>query len=322
LLAVLSALAVASVAACQRRPAEPVPAAERQPQTTALLPGPAPAPSIAPALPFPVEPGPPPDPKRVRFAVIGDYGAAGSAERAVSELVKAYRPEIVLTLGDNNYPHGGADTIDANIGQFYASFIAPYRGKYGPGARENRFFPSLGNHDYYTDDAAPYLDYFTLPGNERYYTFSRGPVDFFALDSDPHEPDGVTATSVQAKWLRAQAAAARGAWQIAYMHHPPYSSGPHGPELHMQWPYREWGIDLVLAGHDHTYERIVVDGLTYLVNGLGGKHEYQFKDPVPGSAFRYNARHGAQLCEATATELRLSFVTVDGTRIEEVVLKK
>ncbi len=287
-----------------------------------LLPAPGPAPSPTSALPFPVASAEPADPNRVRFAVIGDFGAAGPAERAVSELVKTYRPELVLTLGDNNYPHGAADTIDANIGQFYASFIAPYRGKYGPGASENRFFPALGNHDWYTEDAAPYLEYFTLPGNERYYTFSRGPVDFFSLDSDTHEPDGVNQASTQAKWLKTQASAARGAWQIAYMHHPPYSSGPHGPELYMQWPYREWGIDLVLAGHDHTYERFVIDGLTYLVNGLGGNHPYKFKSPAPGSEFRYNERHGAQLCEATPTELRLSFVNVDGSRIEEVVLKK
>jgi hypothetical protein len=258
----------------------------------------------------------------VRFAVIGDFGAAGPEERAVAELVKAYHPEFVLTLGDNNYPSGGADTIDANIGQFYASFIAPYGGKYGPGASENRFFPALGNHDWYTDGALPYLDYFTLPGNERYYAFSRGPVDFFALDSDPHEPDGVKATSVQASWLERQAASARGAWQIAYMHHPPYSSGPHGSERDMQWPYQKWGIDLVLAGHDHTYERFVADGLTYLVNGLGGNHEYEFKQPQPSSAFRYNARHGAQLCEATRSELRITFVNVDGTRVDDVVLKQ
>ena len=262
------------------------------------------------------------DPDRLSFAIIGDYGAAGADERQVAELVKAHHPELVITLGDNNYPSGGAETIDANIGQFYADFIAPYRGKYGPGASENHFFPSLGNHDWYTPGAAPYFEYFTLPGNERYYAVSRGPVDFFALDSDPNEPDGIKADSKQAAWLKAEAASARGAWQIAYMHHPPYSSGPHGSEADMQWPYREWGIDLVLAGHDHTYERVELDGLTFLVNGLGGNHEYEFKAPLPNSRFRYNAKHGAQFAEATRSELRIQFVNVDGTRIDEVVLHK
>ncbi len=85
-----------------------------------------------------------------------------------------------MTTGDNNYPDGAAATIDENIGQYYADFIYPYTGSYGTGAASNRFFPSLGNHDWYTTGAMPYLDYFALPGNERYYRFTRGPVEFFA----------------------------------------------------------------------------------------------------------------------------------------------
>jgi hypothetical protein len=65
----------------------------------------------------------------------------------------------------------------------------------------NQFFPTLGNHDWYTPGAQPYLDYFHLPGNERYYDFVWGPVHFFAIDSDENEPDGVNQSSVQAKWL-------------------------------------------------------------------------------------------------------------------------
>jgi tartrate-resistant acid phosphatase type 5 len=259
-------------------------------------------------------------PAGFRFAVIGDFGDGGPGARRVADLVHAFHPEIVITLGDNNYPTGAADTIDRNIGQFYSDFIGSYHGRYGKGASENRFFPALGNHDWYTDDAKPYLDYFTLPGNERYYAFSRGPIDFFALDSDPHEPDGTNAESKQAGWLKAEAAKAHGAWQIAYMHHPPYSSGPHGSTLETEWPYHAWGIDLVLAGHDHTYERAIVDGVMFLVNGLGGAHEYEFKAPVPGSLFRYQAENGAQLAVATKDELRITFVNVDGAHIDEVVL--
>jgi 3',5'-cyclic AMP phosphodiesterase CpdA len=324
-LAFSSLAAGASALACERKTAEPPPpAAERQaaaqPTVEAHAAAP-PAPLATSAPSAPSQPPVAPDPSRLRFAIIGDYGAAGADERAVADLVKAYQPELVITTGDNNYPTGGGDTIDANIGQFYARFIAPYRGKYGTGAAENRFFPALGNHDWYTDGAAPYLDYFSLPGNERYYTTSRGPVDFYALDSDPHEPDGVKADSKQAKWLKAELKRSPGRWRIAYMHHPPFSSGPHGSEGDMQWPYREWGVDLVLAGHDHIYERVEIDGFTYLVNGLGGNQEYEFKAPIEHSRFRYNAKHGAQLCEATPTELRLTFVNVDGTRIDEVVLK-
>ncbi len=105
------------------------------------------------------------------------------------------------------------------------------------------------------------------------------------------------------------------------MHHPPYSSGPHGSTRETEWPFGDWGIDLVLAGHDHTYERAKIGSVTYLVNGLGGNQEYEFAKTIDGSLFRYNEKHGAQLCEATPEELRLTFVNVDGTRIDEVVLK-
>src|SRR6185295_7904816 len=115
-----------------------------------------------------------------------------------------------------------------------------YTGAYGAGATTNRFFPALGNHDWVAEGAAPYLAYFTLPGNERYYDFVRGPVHFYALDSDPSEPDGITASSVQANWLRLALAAAPEPFQVVYFHHPPYSSGGHGDTPDLQWPFRAW----------------------------------------------------------------------------------
>jgi tartrate-resistant acid phosphatase type 5 len=325
---------LALVLACSRRPPEPTASREASPlvPTASANPAAATSPNLLEPAPRasagasgvpPVSSAPAGNawPEGFRFAAVGDFGAAGPAERQVADLVKAFHPEVVITLGDNNYPTGGADTIDPNIGQFYGEYIGHYAGKFGKGASDNRFFPALGNHDWYTEGAKPYLDYFTLPGNERYYAFSRGPVDFFALDSDPHEPDGTAPESKQAAWLKAETQKAHGAWQIVYMHHPPYSSGPHGSTHETEWPYREWGIDLVLAGHDHTYERFVVGGLTFLVNGLGGAPEYEFKQTAPASLFRYRAKHGAQLAVATKDELRITFVNVDGVRIDEVVLR-
>jgi hypothetical protein len=138
----------------------------------------------------------------IRFAVIGDYGFAGQPEADVAALIKSWEPDFIITTGDNNYDTGSASSIDANIGQYFHDFIHPYLGGYGAGATENRFFPSLGNHDWETPNAQPYLDYFSLPGNERYYEFVRGPVHFFMLNSDAREPDGISATSIQAEWLK------------------------------------------------------------------------------------------------------------------------
>jgi tartrate-resistant acid phosphatase type 5 len=251
----------------------------------------------------------------LRFAVIGDYGVDTQPARDVAALVASWRPDFILTTGDNNYPSGAAETIDRHIGALYHPFIAPYRGSYGPGATVNRFFPSLGNHDWLAG-ALPYLDYFSLPGNERYYDVEWGPVHIFALDSDPHEPDGVDKASLQARWLQNQLASSTACWNIVYMHHPPFSSGPHGSTPWMQWPYRSWGADVVFAGHDHTYERIYHDGLPYIVNGLGGNMPYPFGTVVPESQVRFNGDVGAMLVEATNEQLTLSFITRTGQMID------
>jgi len=248
--------------------------------------------------------------------VIGDYGLAGPAEADVAALVKNWQPDIILTLGDNNYPSGSAATIDQNIGQYYHAFIGEYRGEYGTGSAINRFFPTLGNHDWQSPNAAPYLEYFTLPGNERYYTTTWGPIRLFALDSTLDEPDGVTADSVQAAWLQQELTQSTACWNIVYMHHPPFSSGLHGSSPWMQWPYQRWGADVVLAGHDHHYERIIRDNVPYFVNGLGGASRYRVGEQVPGSAIRYNAKHGAMLIEATTSELSFRFIAHTGETID------
>lgn len=257
----------------------------------------------------------------VRFAVIGDYGTGSQGEQAVAALVHSWQPDFIATTGDNNYPAGEAATIDGNIGAYYHDFIAPYHGKYGAGSDINRFFPTLGNHDWLSG-GGPYLDYFTLPGNERYYDLRWSPVQLFALDSDPNEPDGVLPSSLQAVWLQQSLAESTACWKIVTLHHAPFSSGPHGSTTWMQWPYQAWGADAVLAGHDHTYERIVLDGLPYFVNGLGGNIAYPFGEPVPGSVVRYNADLGAMLVEANHQQIIFSFVTRTGTLVDSYVLRK
>jgi hypothetical protein len=229
--------------------------------------------------------------------------------------VKSWQPDFIITTGDNNYPSGSRETIDAAIGQFYHEYIYPYQGDYGEGAEENRFFPTLGNHDWMSDRAQPYLDYFELPGNERYYEYTWGPVHFFALDSDSNEPDGVGRSTAQALWLQERLAASTAPWKIVYMHHPPYSSGTHGSVTWMRWPFGDWGATAVLSGHDHTYERLLMDGIPYFINGVGGGAIYSFVDVLEGSQFRYNDGYGAMRVTATSSDLRFEFITL----AEEVI---
>jgi tartrate-resistant acid phosphatase type 5 len=257
----------------------------------------------------------------IRFGVIGDYGDGSQPEQDVANRLKSWDLDIVTTTGDNNYADGGADTIDPHVGQFYQEFIYPYRGTYGPGASTNRFFPALGNHDWTTSSARPYLDYFTLPGNERYYDYVWGPVHFFVLDSDDREPDGNTVSSKQAAWLQNRLGASTSAWNLVYLHHSPYSSGSvHPSDVTVQWPYAAWGADAVLSAHSHTYERILRDGIVYFVNGLGGGSIHTFGTPVQGSQVRYNGDYGAMLVNADTSQITFQFISRAGAVIDTYTL--
>ena len=256
----------------------------------------------------------------IRFAIIGDYGQYGSAAESVADLVKSWVPDFITTVGDNNYANNLTSEIDGNIGEYYHQFMHPYAGSNGTGADINRFFPVLGNHDW--DDPAQYFDYFTLPGNERYYTFGWGPVRFFMIDSDEREPDGVDALSDQAMWLRDQLAASTAVWNLVHLHHSPYSSADkHGSQTTLQWPFAQWGAHAVFSGHDHNYERLHRDGIVYFVNGLGGSSRRGFdRRPLKESAVRYWRNYGAMRIDADAERVTMRFIDIEKLLIDTVHL--
>ncbi|MEP7214049.1 MAG: metallophosphoesterase [Acidobacteriota bacterium] len=144
----------------------------------------------------------------------------------------------------------------------------------------------------------------------------RGPVHFFAVDSDGAEPDGNTENSVQGNWLKNKLTSATEPWKIVYFHHPPYSSGKHGSTTGMRWHFKEWGASAVLSGHDHTYERLNVNGLPYFVNGLGGADRYDFVTILSTSQVRYNATYGAMLVDADSDSITFKFYNTAGTLID------
>jgi tartrate-resistant acid phosphatase type 5 len=292
------------LAACKRSEPEPT---TRSVATSSAAP-------LVSAAPSALRPLPKPPAGTLRFAVVGDYGADTPDEGRVAALVKSWTVDFVVTTGDNNYPNGEASTIDQNIGKYYADFIGNYHGRFGPGATVNRFWPSPGNHDW-VSGIGPYVDYFTLPGNERYYDVDVGLVHLYAVDSDPKEPDGVTATSVQGQWLKERLRASKSCYDVVFFHHAPYSSARHGSSENMRWPFREWGAEVVLTGHDHTYERVSVDGFPYFVSGLGGASRYAFPSPpLAQTQFRYNDDVGAMLVNASKTDITYEFFTADGVK--------
>ncbi|MCO5183997.1 MAG: metallophosphoesterase [Anaerolineae bacterium] len=252
-----------------------------------------------------------PTPLSVRFAVIGDYGGGGAGAWDVASLVASWEPDFVITLGDNNYPSGSAETLPQSIAP-YAEFID-----------SGRFFPILGNHDVDTELGQPYFDTFDLPGNERYYDFVRGEVHFFALNSDWREPDGINAYSDQANWLREQLANSTTAWQVVYLHATPLVSREQSRVPALDWPFAEWGADIVMTGHAHIYERLAHNEITYIVNGLGGHSIYDMDDEAhPDSQVRFNGDFGALLVEGMPTMMKLQFVTRSGIVVDAFELHR
>lgn len=269
----------------------------------------------------------------VRFAVIGDFGKVSDKSYAVSILIKNWNPDFIITTGDNNYPSGSEKTIDDNIGFLYSTYIFPYYGKYPPSPiQKNRFFPCLGNHDLDSDDGAPYLKYFSLPGNGRYYDFIKGDVHFFALSSDPREPDGIDIESKQAAWIKKRLKKSISRWKIVYFHHPAYTSPMRIPYTgkissknggrKINFPFSDWGVDIVLNGHAHVYERFQIQGIPYIINGLGGEEPYEFYGSNPESLVRFTGDHGAILAEAEANRILFKFITISGKIIDEFSIKK
>jgi tartrate-resistant acid phosphatase type 5 len=254
-------------------------------------------------------------PDFVRCAVIGDFYNATANTPGVANLVKSWNPDLIVTTGDNSN-NTSMTEMDRQVGQFYGAYIHYPAGSpsvYAPGVVTNAFFPTLGNHDW-DGGISGWTDYFELPGNERYYDLVRGPIHFFVIDSDGREWDGNTVTSTQAQWLKARLAASIAPWKVVVLHEPPYSSGSgHGGTPSLQWPFQAWGATIVIAGHDHIYERIEKNGFPYLVVGTGGASLYGFRDPPdPESLVRYNADYGALLIEAVPTAITFRFYSIAG----------
>ncbi len=269
------------------------------------------------------------------FAIIGDYGESGDPARQVSELVKSWSPDFIITTGDNNYDNGELSSIRDNISQYYCDFI------YNPDAPEsfrctgtatttqqNRFFPTLGNHDSQNiNNNIPYLNFFTLPGKEVYYDFRWGPLHCFAINSGKNG-NASCCSSEQAIWLQEQLVNSTAPFKLVYFHHAPFSTALHGNHTNMQWPFADWGADLVVAGHNHVYERITDyahPGIHYLVNGVGGRrglHACQ-SNPIDSNRFEVTCldfQFGAIRGIADHTQLKLEFFSIsDPERVLDVL---
>ncbi|MEJ8568077.1 DNRLRE domain-containing protein [Elongatibacter sediminis] len=216
-------------------------------------------------------------PAATRIWVVGDSGTADANARAVRDAYKTWSSsnpaDFWLMLGDNAYSDGTDAEYQAAVFDTYPEIL-----------RQLTLWSTLGNHDGHTADSAtqtgPYYDIFDLPtaaeagglasGTEAYYSFDYANIHFVCLDSydTDRSPSG---TMLQ--WLESDLALNTQPWVIAYWHHPPYTKGSHNSDTEGRLidmrqnalPILEaWGVDLVMTGHSHSYER------SYLLDGHYG----------------------------------------------------
>ena len=268
----------------------------------------------------------------ILFAVIGDFGLAGNPEQKVADMVKSWNPDFIITTGDNNYPLGELSTFKANVSDYYGDYIynfdAPREYRCNGKAftdSVNRFFPTPGNHDIKNPDGLlPYLDFFSLPGNEVNYSFHWGPVDFYSINSilDNMEEEEI--------WLEQEIFKSLSPFKIVFFHYPPFSPGPHGSISKMQWNFHKMGANAVICGHDHLYARITKkdeEGLYYLINGAGGRNLYQcdssYQDDENLDVFCYDENYGAIKALATKDSIVFEFWAIDSPKlpIDRLVIK-
>ena len=197
----------------------------------------------------------------LHFAVIGDSGTGDRNEYEVARQMVAFRARfpyaIVLMLGDNLY--GGESAQD-----FKAKFEEPYKDLLAAGVK---FYATLGNHD---DPKQRFYKPFNMNG-QRYYTFKANDrVRFFVLDSNYMDPQ-------QLAWLAGELKGSNSPWKICFFHHPLYSSGKqHGSDADLRTflepLFLEYGVKVVLAGHEHFYERLKPQkGIYYFISGGSAK---------------------------------------------------
>jgi len=241
--------------------------------------------------------GPDRTPAPVTIVAAGDIAQCGNAPSASGAAKTAAliddRDGLVLTLGDNAYDKGRA-----------AEFASCFQPTWG--AFKDRIRPSPGNHEYETSGAGGYFDYFGAqagPDRRGYYSFDYGGWHFISLNSQVD----VSPESKQYLWLTADLAQSRDSLcTIAYWHYPAFSSGTEHGSIEAMRPFFDAlyraGVEIVLSGHEHNYERFgpqnangtadPARGVREFVVGTGGAGLYPLGHPIANSEYRNNTTWG------------------------------
>ena len=256
-------------------------------------------------LTLPLKPG------SVRFAVIGDSGTGDRNQYEVAEQMANYHEkfpfDFVIMLGDNIY---GGDTP----GDYKQKFELPYKSLLDAGVK---FYASIGNHD---NPNQRLYSPFNMSG-ERYYTFKKKNVGFFALDSTYMKPE-------QLAWIEQQLQSGDSAWKICFFHHALYSDGKyHGPDpdlrARIEPLFVKYGVDAVFSGHDHVYERIKPQlGIYYFVVGNSGALRSRNLKPSAEMIKGFDTDRAFMLVEVAGDELYFQTISRTGKTVDSDTLIK
>lgn len=223
----------------------------------------------------PANPPVPEQPGSWKFAALGDYGSGHQPQDEIAQNIARGKPDLILTLGDNVYYNGTEQ-----------EFRDKWDGEdqFGMLRREFPVRPSLGNHDVRREpDGVPFFRRFPELGNARFYSFDKEGVHFTALNTNESLAPG----SPQYRWLEHDLKRSTRDWNVLFFHHPIASSQPHhrSPNLDNLGPLMaKYGVDLVLSGHEHNYQRTAPlneGGTVEVVTGGGGKslHPFLWRQP-------------------------------------------
>ena len=242
----------------------------------------------------------------------GSGTLAECRQGATAKLLGDPRFVAILLLGDNQYETGS---------------LADYRASFDPswGRIRNIARPVPGNHEYGVAGARDYFRYFGAAAGSTgrgYYSFDLGSWHVVALNSNCVLAGGCGRSSLQGRWLRADLRANPATCTLAFWHHPRFSSGKYESDVSVAplWNIlHRNGADVVLAGHDHVYERfaplspdgraIVDDGIRSFVVGTGGRSHYSFTTPHLGSGRRISESFGLLTLSLRNTEYRWKFIS-------------
>jgi predicted phosphodiesterase len=253
----------------------------------------------------------PEEQKAVRFAVIGDSGTGGAEQYQVAHQMEKCRQktgfDFVLMLGDNIY--GGKSQQD-----FERKFELPYKQLLDAGVK---FYASIGNHD--NPDERLYKPF--NMGGARYYSFKKGNVTFFVLDSNYMDRE-------QLSWLELQLQNSNSSWKVCYFHHPLYSDGRfHGPDLDLRAVltpmFEKYGVNVVLSGHEHVYERIKPEnGTYYFVLGNSGELRSHNLRPSADMAAGFDTDRDFMLVEIAGDKFYFQTISRTGQVVDSGVIDR